>query len=91
LGTLPIFLKNISGAFFADYGNAGDRFYLTNDRLNFERGVMGVGGELRTQATLFYNALIDFRIGYGIPILASQNSFFDFTDGELILNLGTTF
>jgi hypothetical protein len=57
LWTLPIYVRRIHAALFADSGYAGDGFGLGDLRT-------GVGGELRTELLLGYNLYSQLRIGY---------------------------
>ena len=91
LGTTPLFLKDLYMVFFADYGEAWDSFANPNDSGALDQGEMGIGAEIRAHFTLFYHAQLDGRLGWGIPVLTNGNAFFDIGDGDLILNLGTTF
>jgi hypothetical protein len=56
--TLPAFLRNIYLAGFADYGTATDNLRLLDTFL------LGVGAELRLEATLGYVLPTNFRLGY---------------------------
>lgn len=89
-GNLPLFVKSIHAAGFVDYGDARDRFF-TNSSLDFFRGFMGTGFELRGDFRWFYNVPLKGRLGLAFPLLANKNNVFDVGDYELILNFGTSF
>lgn len=61
VSTLPVYLRNVSGAVFADYGGAFDRFEpgAASDLLH-----LGVGAELWFQLSLGYFARTTFRLGW---------------------------
>ena len=58
LGTLPIFVEDLSAAIFSDVGGAS-----WDDDLGGAL-VAGVGAELRLHAELWYGVGYDFRLGY---------------------------
>ena len=60
LGTLPIFLRRVYGAAFADAGTAGDPpFQLTSGGIH-----VGVGAELRAEIDLSYALSFTLRLGW---------------------------
>lgn len=61
VGTLPVFLRGISGAVFADYGGAFDRIDLDDP---FDQYHLGVGAELWVDLVLGYFARGNVRFGY---------------------------
>ncbi len=58
LGTLPLFMEDLSAAIFSDLGAASFDPDLGEDL------VAGIGAELRFGLELFYGALYEFRLGY---------------------------
>lgn len=58
LGTLPIFLEDLSAAVFSDVAAASWDAELAGDL------VAGLGAELRLRTELFFGRLYDFRLGY---------------------------
>lgn len=97
LGTTPFFLKNISAAFFADYGNAwtGD---IPMSKL-LDDFLLGVGAELRGDFVIGHGLPVHGRVGYGIIVL-NRYRLGSATDpllktpldyGTLILVLGAAF
>ncbi len=58
LGTLPVFLEDLTAAVFSDVGGASYDSDLGDDL------VAGVGVELRFRVELWFAALYDFRLGY---------------------------
>jgi len=89
-GNLPLFVKSIHAAGFVDYGDARDRFF-NKTSLDFFRGFMGTGFELRGDFRWFYNVPLKGRLGLAFPLLANKNNVFDIADYELIFNFGTSF
>lgn len=101
LGTVPIFLKDMSGAIFADYGNAWNAHEGGSDSLRnfFDDFLLGVGAELRGNFIIGHGLPVHGRLGYAIialnrarlgtladPILKSS-----IKNGMLVLTLGTAF
>ncbi|MFH1829328.1 MAG: hypothetical protein ABH871_00940, partial [Pseudomonadota bacterium] len=71
LGTAPFFLKDISGAIFADYGNAWNAHEGGSDSFKdfFDDFMLGVGAELRGNFIIGHGLPIHGRIGYAIIVL----------------------
>lgn len=69
VSTLPVFLRTISGAVFADYGGAFDTLDL-NDPLSSYH--LGVGGELWFDLILGYFVGGNVRLGYAHGVNDSQ-------------------
>lgn len=65
LGTVPIFLRYISGAIVLDAGNAWE----DPDDATLERSLVGIGAELRVAAIAFYGMSLYGRLGYAVPLL----------------------
>ncbi len=100
LGTMPIFLRQASLSFFADYGNAWNQGQTPGGLDDFfDNFLLGVGAELRAHFVLGYHLPIMGRLGYGIivhnrnrvavltgPILGQS-----INNGILILEFGTSF
>ncbi|MBN1610031.1 MAG: PD40 domain-containing protein [Polyangiaceae bacterium] len=61
--TLPVFLRFLSGALFADYGGAFDR--LDTER-PLESYHLGLGGELRVDWVFAFGAEALLRLGYAV-------------------------
>ncbi|MEZ4222433.1 MAG: BamA/TamA family outer membrane protein [Polyangiaceae bacterium] len=61
LSTLPVFLRTLSAAVFADYGGAFNRIDLEDP---FEQYHLGVGAELWVDLILGYYAGANLRLGY---------------------------
>jgi dipeptidyl aminopeptidase/acylaminoacyl peptidase len=61
VGTLPVFLRGVSGAVFADYGGAFNQVDLDDPFAEYH---MGVGGELWFDIILGYFARGNVRVGY---------------------------
>lgn len=101
LGTVPLFLKDINGAVFVDYGNAWNAHENGSDsfRRFFDEFMMGTGAELRANFVIGHGLPVHGRLGYGIVIvnrdrigvltdpLLGQNAKY----GILILALGAAF
>ncbi len=60
LSTLPLFLRTISGALFADYGGAFNQLDLEDPLASYH---LGVGGELWFDLVLGYYAATNLRLG----------------------------
>ncbi len=60
LSTLPVFLRTLSGALFADYGGAFDQMDLDDPLASYH---LGVGGELWFDLVLGYYAGATLRLG----------------------------
>lgn len=101
LGTVPLFLKDIDGALFVDYGNAWNAHEYGSDGIRdfFDNFLMGVGAELRGNFIVGHGLPMHGRLGYGIivmsrdrlgtladPILGTNVKY-----GTLILALGAAF
>ncbi len=71
LGTTPIFLKDLSGAIFADYGNAWNAHERGSDSIDkfFDDFLLGVGFELRGNFILGHGLPIHGRLGYAIIVV----------------------
>jgi hypothetical protein len=83
VGTLPLFVKNVSGALVLDGGNAFD------DATGLGQALLGVGAELRFYFLYFYGSGIYARTGYafapqgdGIPFGSPYGAY---------LSLGSSF
>jgi outer membrane protein assembly factor BamA len=61
VATLPVFLRTLSGAVFADYGGAYDQLDLEDP---FGQYHLGVGAELWVDLVLGYHARGTLRLGY---------------------------
>lgn len=100
-GTAPLFLKDISGAIFADFGNGwnANNPNASNIKTFFDEFLLSLGAELRGDFIVGHGLPIHGRIGYGIvvtnryrlagltdPIMGSAAKY-----GLLILALGTAF
>ncbi|OGQ21311.1 MAG: hypothetical protein A3I05_07085 [Deltaproteobacteria bacterium RIFCSPLOWO2_02_FULL_44_10] len=101
LGTAPIFLKNLHGAFFADYGNAFNAHEGGSDKFStfFDNFFLGVGSELRADFIVGYGLPIVGRVGYALIVL-NRDRLGNLTDdtlgtsaknGVLLLQVGTSF
>lgn len=66
-GTLPFFLRNLSGAVIADAGNAFD----DTAGASLDQTLLGVGAEVRLSAILFYGYPFYGRLGYAVPVNGS--------------------
>ncbi len=61
LSTLPVFLRTLSGAVFADYGGAFNQLDLADPLKSYH---LGVGAELWIDLELGYFARANLRLGY---------------------------
>ncbi len=66
VGTIPAYFRNISGAVFADAGNAFTDVDEWEDA--FDGSLVGVGAEISTRWALGWGAFITGRIGYGVGL-----------------------
>jgi Tol biopolymer transport system component len=67
VGTFPFFLRNFSGAVFADAGNAFDEA----EDADFSSMLLGAGAELRVSFVLGYSWAMTGRLGYAVPVLGN--------------------
>jgi Tol biopolymer transport system component len=74
IGTLPIFLRYVSGAIFVDAGNAFDDFSSPSD---VRQVLLGTGAEVQLYALAGYGGGYYIRAGYGF---APQGDGIDFAD-----------
>mgnify|MGYP000866526551 CR=1 FL=1 len=100
-GTVPLFLRDIDGAIFADYGNAWNAHEGGSDSFKtfFDEFMLGVGAELRANIIVGHGLPIHGRLGYGI-VVVNRDRLGNLTDpilgqnvkyGILILALGAAF
>lgn len=97
LGTAPFFIKDISGALFADWGNAWNANVSTSDA--FDNFLLGVGAELKANFIIGHGALVHGRLGYAIIVRNRNRIRFlndpitgaDLKYGMLVLTIGTSF
>jgi hypothetical protein len=61
-GTIPVFLRSLHGAVFADIGNAFD------DPATAGLPLLGIGSELRLTSILLWGLPVQFRVGYGVAV-----------------------
>lgn len=61
LGTFPFFLQRLTGALFADYGDAFSDRWRTTSLKDFK---LGVGGEVRLDLAYFYYFGASLQLGY---------------------------
>ncbi|MBT3182672.1 MAG: hypothetical protein HN337_09240 [Deltaproteobacteria bacterium] len=101
LGTAPFFIKSVSGAILADYGNAWNAHEGGCDKFStfFDDFLLSVGAEIRGDFYLGHGLPLHGRIGYAIVIL-NRDRLAGLTDpmlktnlkyGMFILALGTSF
>lgn len=101
LGTLPVFLKDLSGAFFSDYGNAWNAGESGSTAFStfFDQFLLSVGSELRADFIVGHALPIHGRLGYAI-VVSNRSRLGTLTDpilgdsiknGMLVLTLGTSF
>ncbi len=101
LGTVPVYLKDISGAIFADYGDGWNAGNPNKDSIKtfFDDFFLGVGAELRGDFVIGHGLPIHGRVGYAIIVL-NRDRLVGITDpiignnvkyGMLILSIGTIF
>ena len=64
-GTIPLFLRHLSGAVVVDAGNAWD----DPADAGFDRSLVGVGAEIRLSAIAFYGMSLYGRAGYAFGVL----------------------
>lgn len=65
VGTIPFFMRNVSGALVVDAGNAWD----DADEAALGNSLVGVGAELRASAIAFYGVPLYGRMGYAFSVL----------------------
>jgi len=83
-GTLPLFLRTVHGAVFADGGNA---FNLDEDPGS---PLVGVGGELRSSFVIGWAMGLSVRVGYAVGVVGDGG--YGPTDpGSVYLQLGSSF
>ncbi|MCO4744381.1 MAG: PD40 domain-containing protein [Proteobacteria bacterium] len=68
VGTIPAFLRALSGVVFFDAGNAFSTVNSVDDLV--EEPLIGVGGELRLSGIYWYNTSLTGRLGYGTGLTA---------------------
>jgi Tol biopolymer transport system component len=101
IGTMPFFLKDLSGAVFADYGNAWNAHQGGSDNIKtfFDDFMLGVGAELRANFIVGHGLPIHGRLGYAI-IVVNRDRIRRLRDpllntsienGMLVLSLGSSF
>ena len=101
LGTWPVFLTEMHGAVFADYGDAWSRGQAGKDSIDdfFDDFMLGVGAEIRANFILGHGLPVKGRLGYAI-VVVNRDRLAGLTDplfgqsvdkGILILQLGTMF
>lgn len=86
LGTLPFFLRYISGAIFVDTGNAFDDFTDTGE---LGQVLVGTGAELQLYALAGYGGGYIVRVGYGFAPRGDGIAFGNL--GGLYLSFGVSF
>ncbi len=64
VGTIPLFVRNLSGALVADAGNAFD----DPSGAGLEQTLLGVGAELRLYTILSYGLGLSTRVGYAFSV-----------------------
>lgn len=84
-GTFPFFLKNVSGAVFADAGNAFD----DAEGAAMSGTLLGTGAELRIYSVVSYGMGLYLRLGYGFSVLGDGIPLGD--PYGLYASLGTSF
>lgn len=65
VGTIPLFVRHVSGAVVVDAGNAWDNA----DEAGLEYSLVGMGAELRVSAIAFYGLPLYGRIGYAFSLM----------------------
>lgn len=101
IGTIPVFLKDISGALLVDYGNAWNPHENGSDRLRtfFDEFMLSIGAELRADFYIGHGLPVHGRLGYAI-IVVNRDRVGNMIDpltkasvsnGMVILALGTSF
>lgn len=65
VGTIPLFVRHVSGAVVIDAGNAWD----DSDDAALTNSLLGVGAELRASAIAFYGLPLYGRVGYAFGLL----------------------
>ncbi len=84
LWTLPVYLRRLHAAFFADAGDAFDPHH--RPRLK-----VGVGGELRWELSLAYNLVTALRVGYARGLSPVCGANHDGACNDLFAALGGNF
>lgn len=84
-GTLPVFLKHLSGAVLVDTGNAFDDLAEAGP----SRALVGTGAELRTYLVYGYGVGLYARFGYAFSLRGGGIPFGD--PGGLYMALGSSF
>ncbi|MDP2313243.1 MAG: hypothetical protein Q8P41_10085 [Pseudomonadota bacterium] len=64
VGTIPLFVRNVSAAVVADAGNAFDDL----EGAGMDQTLVGVGGELRLTTILGYGIGLTTRLGYAVSL-----------------------
>ncbi|HPW44780.1 MAG TPA: hypothetical protein PKU96_00210 [bacterium] len=100
-GTVPFFLKDISGALLADYGNAWNAHEGGSDSVStfFDDFLLSVGAELRANFIIGHGLPIHGRLGYAVVVVNRDRlgNLIDpllktnVKDGMLIIAIGTAF
>ena len=85
VGTIPLFVRHVSGALVVDSGNAWE----DPDDAGFENSLVGLGAELRASAIAFYGLPLYGRVGYAFG-LANGGIEIGSLDG-LYFQAGTSF
>ena len=85
VGTLPVFVRNVSAAVVADAGNAFD----DSAGASLDQTLLGVGAELRLYTILSYGLGISTRLGYAFSVTGGGVSLGDL-DG-FYATLGSSF
>lgn len=97
MGTAPIWLKNLSAGVFSDFGQVFQRrtfrtlAQIDAQKFSFNRFSQSVGGELRSDVSLFYAPPLTLRLGYGYVLFLLGDQVISDAKNQVYFELGTSF
>lgn len=87
VGTIPAFVRALSGVAFVDAGNAFST--LTDVETLIDEPLVGVGAELRLSGIYWYNVGLTGRLGYAVGL--TRGGYSATNPGNVYLRLGGSF